>query len=200
MKHGDDSSRWEKISSRLEKVRSRANAIKSESERVADDEIILAARAELLARSDSDEGSQAVLDLLVFELGGLKYGIENKFVREVCKLSNLTTIPNAPQFLTGLTNHRGEIITVYDIRSFLSTTRTGLSQLTGAIILGLDKNEFAILADALDRQLTLPLEQIMPLDDSISGEARTYASGITSSLIILNGQTLLDEKRLFITA
>lgn len=196
-------SRWEQISARLDKLRSTAADGKEAAQTQAKNDAVLAARAEILAQSNFSDDNEQMLDLLVFSLANQLFAIENKYVREVSKLANLTTVPNAPKFLTGLTNHRGEIITVYDIRSFVSSARIGLSQLTGVIILGNDKNEFAILADALDRQQFLPVSEVMPLNESsaISAEAKIYARGITrDSLVILNGQSLLDEKRLYIAS
>lgn len=191
----NDAESWQKIAERLHNARI-VNATISED--TIERDRILSERAHNLAQPIKLERVE-VLDLLLFSLADGHYAIENKYVQEVCKLSNLTTIPLAPVHLTGLTNLKGEIVTVFDISPFLTGGRLGLAQLNCLIVLGLDKSEFAILANSLDKQINQDLTEILPLPENFTGASSDCIKGITNEgVIILDGLKILADARLHI--
>ena len=80
---------------------------------------MLELRARALARQpESTAGDRAVLEVVVFRLGGETYALEITHVREVHPLRGLTPLPGVPPFVAGLVNVRGEILSVVDLRDF----------------------------------------------------------------------------------
>jgi purine-binding chemotaxis protein CheW len=65
--------------------------------------------------------SQAVeqrrLDVLVFEVGGQRYGLPVVAVREIVRAVALVPLPRAPAIVEGVINLRGNIVPVFNIRS-----------------------------------------------------------------------------------
>jgi purine-binding chemotaxis protein CheW len=55
-------------------------------------------------------------ELLVFELAGVRYGIELTRVREVLRAVFITPLPDAPAVVEGIIEVRGEVVPVYDLR------------------------------------------------------------------------------------
>lgn len=53
---------------------------------------------------------------LTFSLGAETYGIAIHFVREILGLTVITSVPNTPKFIKGVTNLRGKIIPLIDLR------------------------------------------------------------------------------------
>ena len=53
---------------------------------------------------------------LTFRLGAETYGVAIQFVREILGLTAITTVPNTPKFIKGVTNLRGKIIPLIDLR------------------------------------------------------------------------------------
>ena len=53
---------------------------------------------------------------LTFNLGTETYGIAIHFVREILGLTAITSVPNTPKFIKGVTNLRGKIIPLIDLR------------------------------------------------------------------------------------
>jgi hypothetical protein len=57
---------------------------------------------------------------VVFKLGESRYAVPISNVIEIQRVPNVTSIPNVPDWVEGVCNLRGEIISVLDLRSFLS--------------------------------------------------------------------------------
>ena len=53
---------------------------------------------------------------LTFILGGESYAIPVLKVREIIRLTNITTVPQMPDYIRGVINLRGKIIPVMDLR------------------------------------------------------------------------------------
>ena len=56
------------------------------------------------------------VELLVFELSGIRYALELRSVREVLPAVLITPLPDAPPVIEGIIDVRGEIVPVYDVR------------------------------------------------------------------------------------
>jgi purine-binding chemotaxis protein CheW len=57
------------------------------------------------------------LQLLVFELAGVRYALELRAVREVVRAVLIAPLPDAPPAIEGVIAVRGELIPVYDLRA-----------------------------------------------------------------------------------
>ncbi|HSJ06471.1 MAG TPA: chemotaxis protein CheW [Longimicrobiales bacterium] len=67
------------------------------------------------------QAEPAAVDLLAFEVGGARFGIELTAVREVVRAVFITPLPGAPPTVEGIIDVRGTVVPVYDLR-----TRFGL--------------------------------------------------------------------------
>jgi purine-binding chemotaxis protein CheW len=56
-------------------------------------------------------------EVLVFELGGQRYGLPTLDVSELVRAVTITRLPNAPAYIEGVVNVRGRILPVLDIRA-----------------------------------------------------------------------------------
>jgi len=57
--------------------------------------------------------------ILTFYLQGELFGIDIKLVKEINRKINYTRVPGAPDFLVGLFNMRGQVVTVFDLVRFI---------------------------------------------------------------------------------
>ncbi len=60
--------------------------------------------------------SDASRSLVGFLVGGIRYAVPIKHVREITNPMRVTILPNAPKVVVGVADHRGEVITVIDLR------------------------------------------------------------------------------------
>lgn len=57
------------------------------------------------------------VELLAFEAGGSRFGIELAAVREVLRAVLITPLPGAPPVIEGIIDVRGTVVPVYDLRA-----------------------------------------------------------------------------------
>lgn len=137
--------------------------------------------------------------LMTFVLSGERYGIDPRVVREVLPLADFTVVPGAPDFVVGVTNLRGEILTVIDLRRFFGLAVKGVSDLSRLIVLGRDGAEIGVLADEARELLSIDVSEIQDPPESVTRIGKQYLRGVTrDALIVLSGDVLLDDQRLLV--
>jgi purine-binding chemotaxis protein CheW len=167
---------------------------------------IWARRAHLLAEEPPLEATGQTLDLLVFWLGGERYGLEVTNVREIYPLEQLTVVPRTPDFVRGVFSARGRILSVIDLRAFFGLPAVDLSTQTKIIVAvntgsasEIVQMEVGILADEVDDVATVFKADIEPSLTTYVGSRTEYLEGITSDmLMVLNLNALLNDKQLIV--
>jgi purine-binding chemotaxis protein CheW len=90
------------------------------------DEEILSRRADELALESVEEEMSDRTAMLLFRIGEEWYSVRVDGVREIFQEYQLTVIPCTPEFILGVTNVRGEILSVTD-----PAILTGLGRIVG---------------------------------------------------------------------
>lgn len=185
---------WEQIHRRLAAVRNAIEAAAAPPPAIL--KKILKERAIALAREAKMETAGSAIDVLEFDLAHERYGFELAYIREVCPLAELTPLPGTPDFVLGIVNVRGRVVSVIDIRKFFDLPDKGLSNLNKVVILTSDTREFGVLTDRIigTRSLfTATLQESLPTLTDVRSQ---YLKGVTGErLIVLDaGKILRDEK------
>lgn len=145
-----------------------------------------------------DSAPEQTLELIEFSLARERYGIASAFVREVCQLTHLTPVPCTPDFVAGIVNVRGEVISVIDIRKFFSLPEMGITDLNKVIILHSEKMIFGVLADFIVEVHAIELAAIQP-SANISGIRAEYLQGVTpEGLAVIDVEKLLTDKNIVV--
>jgi purine-binding chemotaxis protein CheW len=157
-------------------------------------------RARALARvPPTAPAAGETIEVVVFELAKESYAIETLYVSEVVRLADFTPVPGTPEFLVGVTNLRGAILAVVDLRRFLNLPAKGLTDLSRVVVLGRDRPELGLLADVAHEVTPIRLDAVLEPPESVAGIGREYLRGVTArGLILLDGARLLADPRLVI--
>jgi purine-binding chemotaxis protein CheW len=162
---------------------------------------ILDVRAGKLARPSVDPDSAHTTEVINFARDGERYCIETRCVREVRRFGDVTPLPGVPDFLVGVTNLRGEILPLIDIRRFLELASKGPARPSHVIICGDARAEFGIIADTLHDVTGVALDELAPDPIGHSERSRECVLGIAlDATVVLNGLALLADRRLFVEA
>ena len=160
---------------------------------------ILRERARLLARAPDEIISANNIEIIEFSLAHERYGVESVYVRAVHLLKDLTPVPGAPDFVLGVVNLRGEIISIVDIKRFFNLPLKGITDLNRILVLSNDHMEFGLLADELlgARMIAADnMQSSLPLASDILSK---YLKGITTEgLIVLDGEKILSDEGMLI--
>jgi purine-binding chemotaxis protein CheW len=144
------------------------------------------------------------LQLVTFQIGEERYGIDIMRVKEIQKVQDIRTIPNAPSFVEGIINLRGDIIPVINLHKRFHIKRLALTEedklLSGFLILDLQGMQIGVFIDKVSRVVTVELDEIQPPPQMISGIGAEYIQGVVKEeegyLIILDILRLFDPKEL----
>lgn len=189
---------WESIHHRLKDAQSKLTqsmGLTPESQRE-----ILKARAQKLARAEMDtEEKELPLEVVEFRLADETYAVECIHIGEVYRLKSLTPIPGTPDFVLGIINIRGRIVSVIDMKTFFELPQKGLSDLTRVIVLKKEGMEFGILAEEVMGTTSVYPGDIQPPLPTLTGIRGEYLKGIAKNrLIVLDADKLLSDEKMII--
>ncbi len=101
-------------------------------------------------------------EYLSFRLGTVEYGIDILKVQEIRGYEPPTRIANAPSYLKGVLNLRGNIVPILDLRVKLGQQQVGFDNLTVTVILHLAQGLVGAVVDAVSDVIELSPGQIRP--------------------------------------
>ncbi len=126
---------------------------------------ILRHRAESLAQAEEAEAVTEMTSLLLFRLGEEWYAVPIPGVREIVNDIVLTPIPRVPEFIRGVMNVRGEIVSVTDIAALMRIASAGprdVRELPSAIIARTERCVSALAVDEIGDILDVPRASVEP--------------------------------------
>jgi purine-binding chemotaxis protein CheW len=168
-----------------------------EKEQQTRKERILKKRAEHLARRPPEEETGEMLDVVEFRIGIERYAIESIHVREVFPLRDLTPVPGTPDFVLGIINVRGQILSVVDLRAFFEMSGEGLQDTDCVIILCSAEMEFGVLATAVDGARHLAKAAIRPALPTMTDVREEFILGITGAqCVVIDGSAILENEKM----
>jgi purine-binding chemotaxis protein CheW len=144
--------------------------------------------------------------MISFTIGSERFGVPILVVQEIIMMSNITEIPNSPDFVEGVINLRGNIIPVLDLRKRLRLRNyplpEGQKSGTRILVVEIEGNVTGFIVDSVAKVITVPASKISPPPDIIvAGVQSAYLSGVVhleeSILIVLDFKKILslDEKQ-----
>lgn len=142
--------------------------------------------------------------LVTFQLGEELYGVDIMDVKEIVKIQDVRTIPNAPYYVEGIFNLRSEIIPIINLHKRFHLKKAVLDDgdefLGGFIILNIEGNKIGIIIDRIARVVMIQHDDIQPPPQMISGIGAEYINGVVRQeegyLIVLDIRRLFDPKEL----
>jgi purine-binding chemotaxis protein CheW len=142
--------------------------------------------------------------LVTFQLGEELYGINIMDVKEIVRVQEIRSIPNAPVYVEGIFNLRSEIIPIinlhkrFRLKKILNSEEDEL--LSGFIIIDIDGMKLGVIIDRVSRVVTIEKEEIQPPPQMLSGIGAEYIQGVVRQeqgyLIILDIRDLFNPKEL----
>ncbi|GKS77979.1 chemotaxis protein CheW [Acidovorax sp. SUPP950] len=99
-------------------------------------------------------------EYLTFRLDQEEYGIDILKVQEIRGYEPPTRIANAPDFIKGVTNLRGTIVPIVDMRLKFSCSKAEYNSFTVVIILNLRNRVVGIVVDSVSDVMELNSDQI----------------------------------------
>ncbi|WP_251978215.1 chemotaxis protein CheW [Salinicola avicenniae] len=125
-------------------------------------------------------------EYLVFSLGEEEYAVDILKVQEIRGYENVTRIANVPDFIKGVTNLRGVIVPIIDLRLKFDLENVEYGGQTVVIVVNVADRIVGIVVDGVSDVMSLTPDQIKPAPEF----------GVTLSSDYLNGIGSLEDRML----
>jgi len=143
-------------------------------------------------------------EYLTFHLSEEEYGIDILKVQEIRGYDPVTRIANAPDFIKGVVNLRGNIVPIIDMRIRLSLGEVAYDDMTVVIILNLGNRVVGMVVDSVSDVIALQPDQVRPPPEFGGAFDSRYITGLGAlddrMLIHIDIESLISEDIMSIAA
>lgn len=154
--------------------------------------IVSAQGAQPQGAAPQDVGQGRTEQLLTFIVDDREYGVDILRVQEIRGWSPAMPIPNAPPYLRGVINIRGDIVPIADLRQRIGLPSLDYGETTVVVVLrvqlGGKERVMGIIVDAMSDVTSIPTSCVRPPPVLQDGKDARLARGIAA----------LDDKMLTI--
>jgi len=141
------------------------------------------------------ERSQPYVDLATFHIGDACCAIPILMVQEIYKLTEVTPVPLAPDYVKGVLNLRGRIITVMDVGKRLGLPARYNAKDQGMIIVYSENEFIGLCVDRIGDVVRAGTEEIEKPPANVAGIQGKFFEGVLKAekelICILNLAELL---------
>ncbi len=150
------------------------------------------------ANSGNANGNDEVLQWVTFHLENETYGINVMQVQEVLRYTDIAPVPGAPEYVLGIINLRGNVVTVIDTRSRFGLVSSDTTDSTRIVIIEAEKQVIGILVDSVAEVVYLRTSEIDNAPNVGTDESAKFIQGVSNRegelLILVDLNKLLDEE------
>jgi purine-binding chemotaxis protein CheW len=110
---------------------------------------------------------EATEHLATFFLGREEYGVDVRLVQEIIRVSEITQVPRAPEFIKGVINLRGRIIPVVDLKRKLGLGDVEIARQSRIVVVKIKERLIGLLVDGASQVLKVPVSTIDAAPDDV---------------------------------
>ena len=135
--------------------------------------------------------------LVIFNLADEYYGVDIAAVEGIVKMQAITAVPHAPRFVEGVTNLRGKVLPVIELRKRLGLTQGKETKDSRIVTVDVHGMKVGMVVDGVSEVLRVPEEAVEPPSPIVATDASAFITGIAK----MDGRLilLLDLARVLTT-
>jgi purine-binding chemotaxis protein CheW len=151
-----------------------------------------------MSQSAQTEINSDTVELASFYVGEALCGMDILKVQEINKLIEMTRVPQAPEYVLGILNLRGEIVTIIDLGKKLGLKSTELSNKTRNIIVSSNEEHIGLMVEQISDVFQAEWENVDAPPANIGGVQGKYFTGVFKTkdrlIGILDVEKVLEEE------
>lgn len=138
-----------------------------------------------------------VTEWVTFHLDEEKYGINVMQVREVLRETEIAPVPGTPDYVLGIINLRGNVVTVIDTRKRFGLAPKEVDEATRIVIIEAAEEVVGMQVDGVAEVMDVPSSEIEMAPNVGNDESAKYIQGVSNQ----DGGLLIfvDLNKLFAT-
>lgn len=145
-----------------------------------------------------DASNDEVLQWVTFQLEEETYGINVMQVREVLRYTEIAPVPGAPDYVLGIINLRGNVVTVIDTRARFGLIPGETTDNTRIIVIESEHQVIGILVDSVAEVVYLKSSEIDTTPSVGTDESSKFIQGVSNRdgklLILVDLNKLLSDE------
>lgn len=147
---------------------------------------------------ETEERKEQTRQIVVFRLSREWYGVEITTVTEVTRVGKITYLPSSPEYIAGIVNLRGKILSVTDLKTMIGLPHEEPTDRQRIIAVEFGMLETGLLVDEVVESIEVPLSRIEPPLVTLRAEEADYIQGqckMDDKLIaLLSVEKILERK------
>ncbi|WP_218353199.1 chemotaxis protein CheW [Alteromonas lipotrueiana] len=147
--------------------------------------------------NNTQDSNDQVLQWVTYRLGDETYGINVMQVQEVLRYTEIAPVPGAPDYVLGIINLRGNVVTVIDTRSRFGLPPSDTTDNTRIVIIESDEQVVGILVDSVAEVVYLKSSDIDSAPNVGTEESAKFIQGVSNRegelLILVDLNKLLSD-------
>jgi len=147
--------------------------------------------------ADKNQAADQVLQWVTFRLQEETYGINVMQVQEVLRYSEIAPVPGSPDYVLGIINLRGNVVTVIDTRARFGLPPAEVTDNTRVVIIEAEKQVIGILVDSVAEVVYLKQSEVDVAPNVGTDESARFIQGVANRegelLILVDLNKLLND-------
>lgn len=135
-----------------------------------------------------------------FQLADQQYAFRIDRIREIVIPSSVASLPEVPAYVDGVSNLRGTIIPIINLRALFGLPRRPIDAETRTVVVTVGPRIMGCLVDSVSRVMRIAAEQIQPAPDTVTAAGPGYIAGFArvgdDLCVLLDVDNLLDPAHL----
>ena len=147
-----------------------------------------------------NDSKEQILQWVTFKLENEVYGINVLNVQEVQRYSEISPIPGAADFVLGMINLRGKVITVVDTRAKFGLSEYSINDDSRILILESDHHVIGLLVDSVAEVNSIKSSEVDEAPNVGNEESSRFIQGVCNKndqlLVLLDSDKILSEEEM----
>ncbi len=118
------------------------------------------------------------LHIVGIHVGRETFGVPIAQVHEIVRVPEITAVPNAPEFVEGVMNLRGKIISVVDMRKRFGQPAPESNSRNRVVVVEVDRKLVGLIVDSASEVLKVPASQVEPPPSVFQEGELHYVTGL----------------------
>jgi len=118
------------------------------------------------------------LQIVGFRIGRETFGLPISLVREIVRVPEITSVPNAPDYIEGVINLRGRIIPVVDLRKRFGEKLIEAHKKNRIVVVELESRSLGLIVNSASEVMKIPPSEIEAPHNVFQEGELNYITGV----------------------
>jgi purine-binding chemotaxis protein CheW len=110
----------------------------------------------------TERHSNRELQIVGFQVGNETYGVPITALHEIVRVPEITAVPDAPEYMEGVINLRGKIVSVIDLRKRFGVKEAGSNRRNRILVVEFNGRLSGLIVDSASEVLKIAATDIEP--------------------------------------